>query len=35
MRDILPMLWDIVPIGAILIVHIREFGKLERPQSAP
>ena len=27
MIDILPMVWDIVPIGAILVIHVREFSK--------
>jgi len=27
MIDILPMIWDIVPISAILIIHVREFSK--------
>ncbi len=27
MIDILPMIWDIVPICAILIIHVREFSK--------
>ncbi len=29
MKDILPPIWDIIPICAILIVHIVEFSKPE------
>ena len=27
MIDLLPMIWDIVPISAILIIHVKEFSK--------
>jgi len=31
MIDTLPMIWDIVPISAILIIHVREFSKPKKP----
>ncbi len=35
MIDILQMFWDIIPIGAIVILHIIEFSKVEHLPTDP